>query len=82
MIRKVDVEKDAADIAEINKWYEENITAVFDTIALSHLEMKLSMKKKGITIDNRMRSGVHGWYYWITGMALVLHYTSIGLGKS
>lgn len=38
----------------------------------------LAMKKQGIPIDYRMRSGVHGWYYWITGLAPILHFLSIG----
>lgn len=38
----------------------------------------LAMKKKSIPIDYRMRSGVHGWYYWVTGLAPVLHFLSTG----
>lgn len=38
----------------------------------------LEMKHKGITIDYRMRSGVHSWYYWVTGLAPILHFISIG----
>ncbi len=38
----------------------------------------LAMKKKGIAIDYRMRSGVHGWYYWASGLAPILHFISIG----
>lgn len=38
----------------------------------------LTMKHKGIPIDYRMRSGVHSWYYWVTGLAPVLHFISIG----
>lgn len=45
MIRNVDAEKDAAEIAEINKWYVENTTAVFDTVALSPLEMKQKVEE-------------------------------------
>ena len=43
-----------------------------------NIDFFLAMKKKSIPIDYRMRSGVHGWYYWITGMAPVLHFISIG----
>lgn len=35
------------------------------------------MKKRGVPIDYRMRSGVHGWYYWITGLAPILQFLSI-----
>lgn len=43
-----------------------------------NIEFFLAMKKKGIPIDYRMRSGVHGWYYWVTGLAPILHFLSIG----
>ncbi|MDE6560497.1 MAG: esterase family protein [Muribaculaceae bacterium] len=43
-----------------------------------NVEFFLAMKKQGIPIDYRMRSGVHGWYYWITGLAPILHFLSIG----
>lgn len=41
-------------------------------------EFFLAMKRKGIPIDFRMRSGVHGWYYWITGLAPILSFVSMG----
>ncbi len=43
-----------------------------------NIEFFLAMKHKGIPMDYRMRNGVHGWYYWITGLAPVLHFLSIG----
>ncbi len=43
-----------------------------------NIEFFLAMKQKGIPIDYRMRSGVHGWYYWTTGLAPILHFISIG----
>lgn len=43
-----------------------------------NVEFFLEMKKKGIPIDYRMRSGVHGWYYWVTGMAPILTFLSTG----
>lgn len=43
-----------------------------------NVDFFLSMKRKSIPIDFRMRSGVHGWYYWITGLAPILHFLSIG----
>lgn len=39
-IRKVDIERDAEEIAAINKWYVENTIAIFDTTAVSTEEMK------------------------------------------
>lgn len=41
-------------------------------------EFFLAMKKHGVPIDYRMRSGVHGWYYWVTGLAPILSFISIG----
>lgn len=41
----------------------------------------LAMKKRGVAIDYRMRSGVHGWYYWVTALAPVLHFLSIGFAE-
>lgn len=38
-IRFVDAGMDADDIAEINAWYVENSTAIFDTVPLSGEEM-------------------------------------------
>ncbi|MDE6669243.1 MAG: esterase family protein [Muribaculaceae bacterium] len=43
-----------------------------------NVEFFLAMKRKAIPIDYRMRSGVHSWYYWITGLAPILHFLSIG----
>lgn len=43
-----------------------------------NIEFFLAMKRKAIPIDYRMRSGVHGWYYWVTGLAPILHFISIG----
>ncbi|MDE6009547.1 MAG: esterase family protein [Muribaculaceae bacterium] len=55
-----------ADCGDNDYFYEGNI-AFF-----------LAMKRKGIPIDYRMRSGIHGWYYWVTGMAPILQFLSIG----
>lgn len=43
-----------------------------------NIEFFLAMKRKAIPIDCRMRSGVHGWYYWVTGLAPILHFLSTG----
>lgn len=45
MIRKVDAERDAQAIAEINAWYVENTTVVFDTVALSVPEMRCKIRE-------------------------------------
>ncbi|MDE5996911.1 MAG: esterase family protein [Muribaculaceae bacterium] len=55
-----------ADCGDSDYFYEGNV------------EFFLAMKRQGIPIDYRMRSGVHGWYYWITGLAPILHFLSIG----
>ena len=55
-----------ADCGDNDYFYEGNV------------EFFLAMKRQGIQIDYRMRSGVHGWYYWITGLAPILHFLSIG----
>ena len=55
-----------ADCGDNDYFYEGNV------------EFFLAMKRQGIPIDYRMRSGVHGWYYWITGLAPILHFLSIG----
>lgn len=46
-----------------------------------NVDFFLAMKRKGIPIDYRMRSGIHGWYYWVTGLAPILHYLSIGFAR-
>lgn len=55
-----------ADCGDSDFFYEGNI------------EFFLNMKSKGIPIDFRMRSGVHGFYYWITGMPSLLQFVSTG----
>ncbi|MDE6842993.1 MAG: esterase family protein [Muribaculaceae bacterium] len=58
-----------ADCGDNDFFYEGNI------------EFFLAMKRKAIPIDYRMRSGVHSWYYWITGLEPILHFLSIGFSK-
>lgn len=73
------VENATPDIAEKLKtirWYTD--CGDNDFFYEGNIEFFLAMKKKGIPIDYRMRSGVHGWYYWITGMAPVLTFLSTG----
>lgn len=59
-----------ADCGDSDYFYEGNV------------EFFLAMKRQGIPIDYRMRSGVHGWYYWITGLPSILHFLSIELAES
>lgn len=54
-----------ADCGDNDYFYEGNV------------EFFLAMKRHSIPIDYRMRSGVHSWYYWITGLAPILHFLSM-----
>lgn len=47
-----------------------------------NVDFFLTMKRKQIPIDYRMRSGVHDWYYWVTGLAPILHFLSIGFAEN
>ncbi len=58
-----------ADCGDSDFFYEGNI------------EFFLNMKNRGIPMDFRMRSGVHGFYYWITGMPAVLQFVSNGFAE-
>lgn len=58
------------------RWYTD--CGDSDFFYEGNIEFFLAMKRKGVPIDYRMRSGVHGWYYWITGLAPILHFLSIG----
>lgn len=57
-----------ADCGDSDYFYEGNT------------EFFLAMKAKGIPLSYRMRSGAHDWYYWITGLAPVLHFVSGAFG--
>lgn len=54
-----------ADCGDNDFFYEGNI------------QYFLAMKAKGVDIDYRMRSGVHDWYYWTTGLAPILQFISL-----
>ena len=54
-----------ADCGDCDFFYEGNI------------EFFLAMKRRDIPISYRMRSGVHSWYYWVTGLAPILQFLSI-----
>ena len=56
-------------------WYVD--CADNDYVYEGNIQFFMAMKSKGIPLDYRMRSGVHGWYYWVTGFAPILHFLSI-----
>ncbi|MDE6267371.1 MAG: endo-1,4-beta-xylanase Z [Muribaculaceae bacterium] len=58
------------------RWYTD--CGDSDYFIEGNTEFFLAMKHKEIPIDFRVRSGVHGWYYWTTGLAPILHFISIG----
>lgn len=62
------------------RWYAD--CGDNDFFCEGNVEFFLAMKRKGIPIDYRMRSGVHGWYYWITGLAPILRFLSICFAES
>lgn len=61
------------------KWYTD--CGDNDFFYQGNIEFFLEMKNKGIPIDYRMRSGVHSWYYWVTGLAPILHFISINFAE-
>lgn len=70
-----------ADVGKLKsiRWYSD--CGDNDFFYEGNIEFFLAMKKKGIPIDYRMRSGVHSWYYWITGLAPILHFISLGFSS-
>lgn len=73
------VENATADVVEKLKtvrWYTD--CGDSDYFYEGNIQFFLAMKRQGVPIDYRMRSGVHSWYYWITGLAPILHFLSIG----
>ena len=61
------------------RWYAD--CGDNDFFIQGNIEFFQAMRSKGIPIDFRIRSGVHGWYYWISGLAPILHFLSIGFAK-
>lgn len=53
-----------------------------DYVYEGNIQFYMAMKTKEIPLDYRMRGGVHGWYYWITGMASLLEFISTGFGEN
>lgn len=73
------VENTGDDVVEKLKsirWYTD--CGDNDYVYEGNIQFFMAMKSKGIPMDYRMRSGVHGWYYWITGLAPILQFISIG----
>lgn len=60
------------------RWYAD--CGDRDYFVDGNLQFFLAMRQKGIAMDMRMRSGVHGWYYWTSGLAPILQFISIGFG--
>lgn len=58
------------------RWYAD--CGDDDFFYAGNSEFFLAMKEKGIPLAYRMRSGVHNWYYWVTGLAPVLTFLSSG----
>lgn len=57
-----------ADCGDSDFFYEGNI------------EFFLAMRRRGVPMDYRMRSGTHSWYYWITGLPAILQFVSAAFG--
>ena len=58
------------------RWYAD--CGDNDFFCEGNVEFFLNMKKRGVPLSFRMRSGVHGFYYWITGMPELLRFVSAG----
>ncbi len=61
------------------RWYAD--CGDSDYFYQGNIDFFMSMKSKGIAMDFRMRSGVHGFYYWITGMPQVLSFVSLNFAN-
>ena len=58
------------------RWYAD--CGDNDFFIEGNFEFVLNMRSRGIPIQFRMRSGVHGFYYWITGLAPIFRFFSNG----
>lgn len=67
---------DTVDKLKTVRWYTD--CGDNDYVYEGNIQFFMAMKSKGIPMDYRMRSGVHGWYYWITGFAPLLQFISTG----
>ncbi|MDE5881128.1 MAG: endo-1,4-beta-xylanase Z [Muribaculaceae bacterium] len=76
------VENATDDVVEKLKsvrWYTD--CGDNDYVYEGNIQFFMAMKGKGIPMDYRMRSGVHGWYYWVTGLAPILQFLSVGFAE-
>lgn len=69
-------EEEAIAALKSVRWYAD--CGDNDYVYEGNIQYFLAMKSKGIPLDYRMRSGVHGWYYWVTGMSSLLRFISTG----
>lgn len=60
------------------RWYAD--CGDSDFFYEGNTEFFLAMKARAIPLAYRMRSGVHDWHYWTTGLAPVLQFVSGGFG--
>ncbi|MDE7412901.1 MAG: endo-1,4-beta-xylanase Z [Muribaculaceae bacterium] len=67
---------DEVDRLKSVRWYVD--CADNDYVYEGNIQFFMAMKSKNIPLDYRMRSGVHGWYYWITGFAPLIQFISSG----
>ncbi len=67
---------DAVERLKSVRWYAD--CGDNDYVYEGNIQFFMAMKAKEVALDYRMRSGVHGWYYWITGFAPVLQFISAG----
>lgn len=73
-----------AGAAEVEKWRDVRWYADCgdnDFFHEGNIRFFLAMKKQGIPLAYRMRSGEHNWYYWISGLAPILHFLSVGFAS-
>ncbi|MBD5416562.1 MAG: endo-1,4-beta-xylanase Z [Desulfovibrio sp.] len=67
---------DAVERLKTVRWYAD--CGDCDYFYEGNAEFFLAMKAKGIPLAYRMRSGTHNWYYWVTGLAPILQFLSVG----
>lgn len=73
-----------ADGASVEKWRGVRWYADCgdsDFFYKGNIRFFLAMKKQGIPLAYRMRSGEHNWYYWISGLAPMLQFLSVGFAR-
>lgn len=58
------------------RWFAD--CADNDYVYEGNIQFFMAMKSKEVALTYHMRSGVHGWYYWVTGLATLLQFVSVG----